>query len=262
MSDSRPPLHPALWVAAISVTVASMAGVVKMLGYLPVADAPPPEAVIPKAPSPQAEAPAPAPVVAPAPEKAAEKTLEKSAEPPHPAKPKPVQPHPAPISKPTTAHTEAPANPPPPQALAGTPGLPPPPSETQAAPPPPPAPTICRECGVVENIQAMQQKGEGSGIGAIGGAVLGGILGNQVGEGSGKKLARIGGAVLGGLAGNEVERQQRSSTQYQVVVRMEDGTRRVLTLAQPPSVHPGDPVRVRNGELIGGIPPGARSGNF
>jgi hypothetical protein len=55
------------------------------------------------------------------------------------------------------------------------------------------------------SVEAVQQKGEGSGLGAVGGAILGGVLGHQVGEGSGKQIARIGGAVLGGLAGNEVE---------------------------------------------------------
>jgi uncharacterized protein YcfJ len=36
------------------------------------------------------------------------------------------------------------------------------------------------------------------------GAVVGGLLGNQVGGGNGKKLATVAGALLGGYAGNEV----------------------------------------------------------
>ena len=36
------------------------------------------------------------------------------------------------------------------------------------------------------------------------GAVLGGVLGNQVGGGNGKKLATVAGVLLGGYAGNEV----------------------------------------------------------
>ena len=36
------------------------------------------------------------------------------------------------------------------------------------------------------------------------GAVLGGVLGHQVGGGNGKKLATVAGALLGGYAGNEV----------------------------------------------------------
>ena len=40
----------------------------------------------------------------------------------------------------------------------------------------------------------------GTGIGAV----VGGVLGNQVGGGNGKKLATVAGALLGGYAGNEV----------------------------------------------------------
>lgn len=36
------------------------------------------------------------------------------------------------------------------------------------------------------------------------GAVIGGVLGNQVGGGNGKKLATVAGVLLGGYAGNEV----------------------------------------------------------
>jgi uncharacterized protein YcfJ len=40
------------------------------------------------------------------------------------------------------------------------------------------------------------------GIGA--GAVIGGLLGNQVGGGNGKKLATVAGIIGGGYLGNEV----------------------------------------------------------
>ncbi|GAC1407930.1 MAG: hypothetical protein NVSMB6_06290 [Burkholderiaceae bacterium] len=36
------------------------------------------------------------------------------------------------------------------------------------------------------------------------GAVVGGLLGNQVGGGNGKKMATVAGALLGGYAGNEI----------------------------------------------------------
>ena len=41
--------------------------------------------------------------------------------------------------------------------------------------------------------------------GTAAGAVVGGLLGNQVGGGSGKKLATVAGAVGGGFAGREVQ---------------------------------------------------------
>lgn len=45
------------------------------------------------------------------------------------------------------------------------------------------------------------------------GAVVGGLLGNQVGGGNGKKIATVAGAVAGGYAGNKVqENMQQSDT--------------------------------------------------
>jgi len=44
-------------------------------------------------------------------------------------------------------------------------------------------------------------------LGGLAGAALGGILGSNIGSGSGKTVATIGGAVLGGLAGNQIARE-------------------------------------------------------
>lgn len=51
-------------------------------------------------------------------------------------------------------------------------------------------------------------------VGTAIGAVAGGLLGNQIGGGSGKKLATVAGAVGGGYAGNRIEanRQQAKVT--------------------------------------------------
>jgi outer membrane lipoprotein SlyB len=225
-----------LWVAAASVTAASLAGIAKLTGLLPGADTPEPpkpEAVV----SAPASTPAPAAVVPPAKVAAVEPEAPPKAEPapaPHKeaTKPAPVKAH----SKPHST-AKAPSTPP---AVAGD--YPPP---NTPAPPP-----VCRDCGVIESVEAIQQKGEGSGIGAVGGAILGGVLGHQVGEGSGKQLARIGGAVLGGFAGNEAERRARTVSHYQVTVRMEDGTRRVITEQNAPVWRSGDPVRMRSGEIV------------
>lgn len=92
---------------------------------------------------------------------------------------------------------------------------------------------ICASCGVVESVQAVQQKGEGSGLGVAGGAVAGGLLGHQVGGGNGKTAMTVIGAVGGAFAGNEIEKRARATTVYDVTVRMEDGTLRTVRRAEP-----------------------------
>lgn len=43
------------------------------------------------------------------------------------------------------------------------------------------------------------------------GAVVGGLLGNQIGDGRGKTLATVGGAVAGGYAGNRIQANMQAS---------------------------------------------------
>lgn len=97
-----------------------------------------------------------------------------------------------------------------------------------------PAVQTCANCGVIESVRAVQQKGQGSGVGVVAGGVLGGLVGNQMGKGSGKTAMTVLGAIGGGLAGNEVEKQQKASTVYEVHVRMDDGsTRTVMQSTEP-----------------------------
>jgi outer membrane lipoprotein SlyB len=96
--------------------------------------------------------------------------------------------------------------------------------------------SVCTACGQVESVSAVKHKGEGTGLGVVGGAVVGGLLGSQVGGGSGKNVATVLGAVGGGVAGNEVEKRARATTVYQVRVRMDDGSLRTLTQSTAPAV--------------------------
>lgn len=111
------------------------------------------------------------------------------------------------------------------------------------------APPICNSCGVVESVRAHEIKGQGSALGVVSGAVLGGIVGHQVGSGRGNDLATVAGAVGGGFAGHEVERNVKKTTQYKVKVRMDDDSYRTFTLNNP-NVSVGEKVRVKNGVLV------------
>jgi outer membrane lipoprotein SlyB len=98
------------------------------------------------------------------------------------------------------------------------------------------AAAACPTCGKVEAVTAVQKKGDGTGLGAVGGAVVGGLVGSQLGGGSGKGALTVLGALGGGVAGNEVEKRARATTQYQVRVRMDDGSLRTVTQGSAPAV--------------------------
>ena len=73
-----------------------------------------------------------------------------------------------------------------------------------------------------------KRKGEGGAVGIVGGAVAGGLIGNQFGKGDGKTLATVGGAVAGGFVGNEV--QKRVTTKEVWITQVEDARRQPAPL--------------------------------
>jgi outer membrane lipoprotein SlyB len=110
-------------------------------------------------------------------------------------------------------------------------------------------PTICTSCGRVESVVAIQEAARPSGLGVAAGAVVGGLLGNQIGNGNGRTLATVAGAVAGGYGGNEVEKRTRTTSSYSVHVRMEDGNLRTFPQSSEDGWRVGDRVRVVNGSL-------------
>jgi outer membrane lipoprotein SlyB len=115
--------------------------------------------------------------------------------------------------------------------------------------PPVAARAHCAECGVIESTREVEAKGEGTGLGAVGGAVAGGLIGSQIGGGNGKTAMAVVGAVGGAVAGNEVEKRVKSTKHYEITVRFEDGSSRVITEANAPNWRTGDRVRVVNGAI-------------
>ena len=153
----------------------------------------------------------------------------------------------APVASP--AHTPAPT--PAAEPAARTP------TEVQYTPAPTPvqvaqpvAKPICGSCGVVESVTPMVRKGEAGAVGTIAGGVLGAVLGNQVGQGTGKDVATILGGVGGVFAGREIEKNVKKTTVYNVQVRMEDGSLR--SFEQPSSMAVGAKVTVESGVLRAG----------
>lgn len=107
----------------------------------------------------------------------------------------------------------------------------------------------CSNCGNVESVRTITQRAEGSGLGAAGGAVIGGLLGNQVGGGSGRTLATAAGAIGGAVVGNQVEGNMKATTSYEIRVRLDDGTLRTFRQNSQPQWRSGDRVRIVKGKL-------------
>jgi len=110
-------------------------------------------------------------------------------------------------------------------------------------------PGACQSCGTVISSHTYEQGGKGTGLGIAGGAVIGGLLGNHVGNGNGRTLATVAGAVGGGYAGNSVEKRARSTTVTDVRVRMNDGSERTYKENNGGRFRNGSHVQVVHGSL-------------
>lgn len=107
---------------------------------------------------------------------------------------------------------------------------------------------FCKNCGHVVSVVPYKVKGSSSGVGIVGGAVVGGLLGHTLIGGGARTIATVAGAGGGAYAGNAIERNMNSKTRYRVTVQMEDGSTRVFREAAP-GWRRGDRVRVENGRL-------------
>lgn len=108
----------------------------------------------------------------------------------------------------------------------------------------------CPSCGVIEAVNVIEVKGDGSYIGMIAGGLAGVLAGSQVGQGRGTTAAEIAGAAGGAYAGNEIEKRMKTARHYEVIVRLESGGSQTISYAAEPGFRVGDRVKVENGTLV------------
>ena len=108
---------------------------------------------------------------------------------------------------------------------------------------------MCANCGVVEAVNLVEVQGEGGYLGTIGGGVVGGLLGNQVGGGHGKEAMTVAGVIGGALAGHAIEGNARKTMRHEIVVRLETGSTQTVSFEADPGYRIGDKVKITDGTL-------------
>ena len=214
--DYRNKLHPLMWAAALAIILLCLVGTAAIMGWLPNSNSGTGSNLTAEDRALLAEQQL----------QATRQPMSNAAYAPAPLPPAPAvtsQPLPAPVVKETPVRV------------------------AQASPKP--KASWCSNCGNIESIREIRQRAQGSGLGAAGGAVLGGLLGNQIGGGSGKQIATLAGAVGGAVVGNQVEGNMKASTSYEVRVRLDDGSLRVFNLQNAPAWRSGQRVKVVNGRI-------------
>ena len=108
----------------------------------------------------------------------------------------------------------------------------------------------------MQSIELVQQENAGSdnsiGLGTVAGAVIGGVVGNQIGAGRGNTVATVAGVAGGAYVGHALEKENRQRQKvdaYKITVRMEDGSYQELMQNTDGNLRVGDRVRYENGNL-------------
>jgi len=98
--------------------------------------------------------------------------------------------------------------------------------------------------GVVESIRNVTINSGQTGVGTVGGAVLGGLAGSTIGGGRGSIAAAVGGAIVGGLVGQKVEQSANTKAGLEITVRLENGKLVAVTQDADVPFYVGDRVRL------------------
>lgn len=102
--------------------------------------------------------------------------------------------------------------------------------------------TLCKTCAVVSEVRVETRKGKASGVGAVGGAVAGGVVGNKATDGG--TLGTVGGAAVGGLLGNAIEKQVKKHKVWVTSVTHRDGSVRKFEAEADPGWKAGATVEI------------------
>ena len=112
-----------------------------------------------------------------------------------------------------------------------------------------PVKPLCYDCGVIESVREIEKKGEATGAGAAVGGIAGGVLGRQTGGGRGRDVMTVLGAIGGAFAGHEIEKNAKKVKSYEIDIRFDDGSSRLIAQDNPPAWRSGDKVKLVDGVI-------------
>jgi outer membrane lipoprotein SlyB len=103
---------------------------------------------------------------------------------------------------------------------------------------------------VVDRIEIVRKGDSNNLAGTVIGGIAGGLVGHQIGGGSGQTAATIVGSVGGAVAGSEVQKRARGANEtFSVTVRYENGATEVIRQDDIRDLRTGDRVRVDGGRI-------------
>lgn len=96
----------------------------------------------------------------------------------------------------------------------------------------------------IRPVQIQADSRAGGLLGTGGGAIIGGLLGSQVGGGSGRQLATVAGALGGSVAGSAAEDRANRVSALEMEIRRDDGSDVVVVQRADHQFQAGQRVRL------------------
>ncbi|UYG00961.1 MULTISPECIES: glycine zipper 2TM domain-containing protein [unclassified Halomonas] len=96
----------------------------------------------------------------------------------------------------------------------------------------------------IRPVQIQADSRAGGLLGTGGGAIIGGLLGSQVGGGSGRQLATVAGALGGSVAGSSIEDRANRVRALEMEIRRDDGSDVVVVQRADRQFQAGQRVRL------------------
>jgi len=115
----------------------------------------------------------------------------------------------------------------------------------------------CGTCGTVQRIEqvslADRQESQSIGMGAVLGAIIGGVAGSNIGHGDTRTVATVAGAAVGGVIGHKVQASNNDNRYqqdgYRVDVNLDDGRWAQVTQLENPGLRVGSRVIIRDEQV-------------
>ena len=115
----------------------------------------------------------------------------------------------------------------------------------------------CGTCGTVQRIEqvrlADRQENQSIGMGAVLGAIVGGVAGSNIGHGDTRTVATVAGAAVGGVIGHAVQSNNNQDRYqqdgYRVNVNLDDGRWAQVTQLENPGLRVGSRVIIRDEQV-------------
>jgi outer membrane lipoprotein SlyB len=105
--------------------------------------------------------------------------------------------------------------------------------------------------GTIVSTRQVQVEGRSGGVGGVGGAVAGGLVGSTIGgDWRAQMLAGVGGALVGGLVGSTAERSLSSGTATAFTVREDRGGEFEVVQTNEEGLQVGDRVQISRGDRV------------